>query len=136
MKNMPEKKKKSFMKRYWLLILLILFLFFYFIGKSPSNEDSNSNKLASLQAEINIVNEMMIDIINRNTYEWTNVKIVANDYYTCIEGMTLEPNRQFDLKTYQCKDSQGQGSIGILTPLEKIKIITDEGSKTEYFTYG
>ena len=127
---MPKEKKKSFMKRYWLLILLILFLFFYFIGKSPSNEDSNSNKLASLQAEINIVNEMMIDIINRNTYEWTNMKVIANDYYVCIKEMNLGPNGKWNLKTYWCKDSKGDGNIGISIPLEKIEIITDQGSKT------
>lgn len=98
--------------------------------EASSNQPAENIKLSPFNAEATVMNEMMVNIINRNDYNWTNVKIVANDYYTCIEGTTFESGEQWRLQTYQCKDSQGRGNIGILTPLEKIEIIADQGSQT------
>jgi len=124
------KKKNNWI---WIVVALIVLLFLFGIwnnSKEDKKTNSDAQKYERLEAEVNIMNELMVDIVNRNDYEWTNMKVIANDYYTCIEGMNLKPNEKWTLKTYWCKDSQGNGGIGTLTSLEKIDLICDEGSKT------
>ncbi len=91
-------------------------------------QDNPQQKLARFEAEANLINEMMVEIVNRNDYEWTNIKVLANDYYNCIEGMSLGSNEKWTLKTHWCEDVQGGGGIGITKSLEKIEIVSDQGS--------
>jgi len=100
--------------------------------ESDSTKTISKPKLAKLEPEITIINQLLVDITNRNDYDWHNMKVVANDYYVCIEGMSLESGMKWTLETYGCKDSQGRGGIGISQSLEKIEITTDEGNEIEY----
>lgn len=113
----------------WLAFIIFIIWIIFFSGGGSNDSSTSSNKPAPFQAEVNIFSEQMINIINRNDYTWTNMKVIANDYYACVEEMTLEPNEKWTLQTLGC--------LGVMGPLlEKIEIITDQGSQTEYFTYG
>lgn len=75
------------------MVALIVFLFLFGIwnnSKEGKKTNSDAQKYERLEAEVNIMNELMVDIANRNDYEWTNMKVIANDYYTCIEDMNLK----------------------------------------------
>ena len=143
---MMKENKKSWFVEHWAFSIFLFLIVFWMIfpngllntNSEAENKKTSQNdypeKLAKFEAEVILMNEMMVEIINRNDYEWTNMQVLANDYYICIEGMGLEPNEKWTLQTHWCKDSKGDGSIGITKTLEKIEIISDQGS--EIFVVG
>ena len=120
---------------HFIVILLIIGIFIYFVIKSttettpttPKNGDTGVN--AKLNPEI-IKKDIFIDITNRNNYIWHDVKVIANEYYSCFESNTLAANEKITVNTLDCKDSTGNPLIGIKVALQSLKITSKEGAAT------
>lgn len=103
-------------------------------SNSAISEPTTAGSLAPLEAEVNLsivgTTVSSAHIINRNDYDWTNVKIIANDYYYVTYPILAkgygDTFYSFDFKDDQehSLDLSGNGII------HSIKIITDQGSGT------
>lgn len=96
------------------------------------SEPTSAGSLAPLAAEVNIsivgTTESSAHIINRNDYDWTNVKIIANDYYS-VSYPTFAKGDGDTFYSFNFKDEQGRAMD--LTGngfIRSIKIVTDQGS--------
>lgn len=129
--------KKSWDKRHPILtfiigLLVVVILFLVFIGlfstgedkNSDSNKDNVQDKLPPLDSEVSQVGTSLTTyrVINRNNYDWHNVIITVNDYYSCWERDTLKPTESILISAVTCNQFALNNQI-----VESILIESDEG---------
>jgi hypothetical protein len=118
------EKKKSWIRKYWLLLFLIFLTFFYLTGKSTLND--NSNQLPPLESEVaQIGNSLtMYEVINKNDYPWHNVEVIVNKDYSCWSRDILEPEDSILVNAVTCNQFAVNDQI-----IESIWIECDGGAE-------
>ncbi len=110
-------------------ICILSLLVLYGCGETSytiDNSDSKSQpvKRAQLEVEIGELSSMgtIIRVINRNDYDWHNVNITVNDYYSCWETDVLKPSESITVNAVTCnKFAVNQNMI------YSVQVETDEG---------
>ena len=94
---------------------------------NPQNVQNKTIGLSSLKVDLGQLSADQFTVTNRNDYEWHNLKIIVNDYYTCIDISKFPSGGRLDIIPITCENfAVNQGVTN------KIEVITDEG--TEVFT--
>ena len=111
------------MKTFLLVTLVAALLLF---GCTGGNSASKANEPFNAEVRFQFNGNLMTaTITNRNTYNWTNLQVIADDYYPCKlnTGTTLAPNDQ----TYVviCSDTKNPP----LTVFSKLDVKTDQGEQ-------
>ena len=108
--------------------LLIVFLVSGCTETNYNNSDDRSTpditKKKPLQAEIGELGNSgtYLRVINRNDYDWHNVEITVNDYYSCWSRDVLKPEEIIDVQAVTCNQfAVNQNAVYSLT------VIADEG---------
>lgn len=124
-KDKSPKEKSDAIKGFIAIILIIFFLWVFGVFSSGSDKNSNSN-LPKFDSEvINIGNSLtMYKIINRNDYDWNNVEIIVNEYYSCWSKDILGPDDSITINAVTCKDFALNYDL-----VESLWIKSDEGAE-------
>ena len=111
-----------------IISLLILFLVSGCTGTNYNNSDDSSNpeiaKKKPLQAEIGEQGNSgtYLRVINRNDYDWHNVEITVNDYYSCWSRDVLKPEEVIDVQAVTCNQFVVNHNV-----VYSLTVKTDEG---------
>lgn len=109
-----------------IFIIILAIIFINFNGNSKNSIEITDNvKLAPLDAEVAQLGTSLTTykVINRNDYVWHNIKITVNDYYSCWERETLEPEDFIYVEALICNQFAVQNQR-----VESVEITADEGS--------
>ncbi|TKJ17466.1 hypothetical protein CEE44_02935 [Candidatus Woesearchaeota archaeon B3_Woes] len=104
------------------LSLLVLFLVSGCTGTNNNNPDITKKK--SLQAEIGELGDSgtYLRVINRNDYDWHNVKITVNDYYSCWSRDILKPEEVISVNAVTCNQFVINQNV-----VYSLTVVADEG---------
>ena len=86
---------------YSILLLCILII----SGCSENNSTTNKQtEKAPLEVEIGEIESSgtQLRVINRNDYDWHNVKVTVNEYYSCWSRDILKPNEVISVNALTC----------------------------------
>jgi len=110
-------------------ICILSLLVLYGCGEASyttDNSDSKSQpvKRAQLEVEIGELGStgMLFRVINRNDYDWHNVKITVNDYYSCWERDVLKPGAPITVNAATCNQFAVNQNM-----VYSVQVETDEG---------
>ncbi|MEJ2267544.1 MAG: hypothetical protein P8X70_00515 [Nanoarchaeota archaeon] len=136
---MPEEKQKSWFRRHWILSILLGFIALGIIGGllpdsesdltgdtiNSQNQNTKQN-LAKFESEVGQVGTSLTQyrVINRNNYDWHNVKITVNDYYSCWDRDILESEDSILINAVGCDQFVVNQNI-----IQSIWIEADEGAE-------
>ena len=91
-------QKKIFYSIFILCIIIIS-------GCSENNSTTNKQlERAPLEAELGEMTAegTILRVINRNDYDWHNVKVTVNEYYSCWSRDVLKPNEVISVNALTC----------------------------------
>ena len=73
-------------------------------SNTPDITEPDTSKKKPLQAEIGELGNSgtYLRVINRNDYDWHNVEIIVNDYYSCWDRDVLKPGEIIDVQAVTC----------------------------------
>jgi len=134
-------KKKSGGKKA-LYIIGAVFVFLILVGIASDSDGSTmsatdggsplgSKKLNAEVTETYLGGMPAYQVINRNSYDWTNAQFVINDYYVCNSEPLIEADNDVYVLWANCEDTEGRAFWHINTgsvDVYELKITTDEGS--------
>jgi len=110
------------------IIATVVFSFLFMSGCTNSSNPEDGVGSERLNAEVRFSLNQLTTVTNRNTYNWTNLSIIADDYYLCEispNPTKLEPDEQ--VYVLICKDKKNRQ---LTDGFSKIKIMTDQGEVT------
>ena len=100
---------------------------------ASQGKNSDNTRKKPIEAEINLIGTQQgytseVIIINRNDYDWHDVKITINDHYSCWNYEKLPPGDSMRLAPAMC-----DSNFAISKPnINKVVIVTKEGIATYY----
>lgn len=91
-----------------------------------NEKEDSAIKKAPINAEIGELDNSgkYFIIINRNNYDWHNVKITVNDYYSCWSRDVLKPGEGMEILAVNCNDFVVNQRY-----VKKLVVEADEGSQ-------
>lgn len=88
------------------LMAVALLVMLMVSGCTTTNFDNTQTtpKKESLKAEIGELGNSgtYLRVINRNDYDWHNVEVTVNDYYSCWSRDVLKPEEIIDVQAVTC----------------------------------
>jgi hypothetical protein len=116
---MTQKKKMSIKQALIIgsIMLLLAAIYLLILIHNDNNPKMNNAEITSLD------NKLIYSITNRDSFTWTNVSIIVNDYYNCGEFGDVAPEEEIQLIASSCGDFITKYSY-----VSKIKLISDQGN--------
>ncbi len=88
--------------------------------------DTENNEIINekFKVEIGEVGDSgnIIRVTNRNSYDWHNIKITVNDYYSCWSREILKPNEVITVNALYCNEFVLNHKV-----VNSIEVVADEG---------
>lgn len=96
------------------------------IPENNINQNNNNNANEELEAEVVPMGDGLTSftIINRNDFDWENIEVTVNDYYTCSDFQnSIMSGEQVTFIAERCDEFVSNGNIVV----NKLEIETNEG---------
>jgi len=116
---MTQKKKMSIKQALIIggIMLVLAAIYLSILIHNDNNPKMKNAEITSLD------NKLIYSITNRDSFTWTNVSIIVNDYYNCGEFGDVAPEEEIQLIASSCGDFITKYSY-----VSKIKLISDQGN--------
>jgi len=126
-KSEEEKEQRNIILILVGLTISSIIILSFIPTDSPDNlQDQSKENLAKFEIELAHVGTSltMYKIINRNDYDWHNIEITVNEYYSCWSREILKSGESITINAVTCRDLAVNHNM-----IESMWVSSEEGSQ-------